>query len=239
MRRAAIRAAALAVLLAATPAFADQTGAEIALQDAAAQAVFLPDSDAMLAACPADIYASRRNPLREMFQNKQLHELDYCRDHADACAKACSADLDGAACVALANAMELASQPELDLPARRYHAFACALGRPGGCTNRGGGMRNVAVPGDPWWPKVATGQTEAAKQTCLYRSFLAACTGGDSWGCAMLGQAREFGEGVNASAGSARFHYAEACELAQDESFGACVFAREGLARLDQPPSTP
>lgn len=234
-----IRTALLAVLLAASAAMAEQIPSETALRAAATQAAALPDSDALLAACPADIYASRRNPLRDLFQDKQLHGWTYCRDNADACAKACRTDMDGGACLALATAMEIADRPEFELPARRYHAFACALGQAGGCTNRGGGMRNAPVPGDPWWPEAAIAPAEVAKENCLYHSFRTACTDGDSWGCAMLGQTLEFGEGTAPDAASAQLHYTQACALAGDEAFAACVFARKGLDRLAQPSVNP
>lgn len=233
------RATLLALLLATTPALAEQTEREIAAQNAlraaAAQATSLPDSDALLAACPADIYASRRNLLRDMFQSDAPHSHSYCHDHAAACAEACKTDLDGKACLALAHALEMAGLPDLELPARRYHALACALGQASGCTNRGGGMRNVPAVGDPWWPEPATVQQETAKSDCLYRSFQAACTAGDSWGCAMLGQAQALGEGTAPDAVAARQHYLEACNLAKDKGFAACVFAREALDSL--PPS--
>lgn len=218
---------------------AEQIPSETALRAAAAQAAELPDSDALLAACPADIYASRRNPLRDLLQDQQLQDWSYCRDNAAACAKACSTDLDSWACLALAIAMEIADKPAFELPARRYHAFACALGQAGGCTNRGGGMRNAPIPGDPWWPEAAITPTGVTKESCLYHSFRAACTGGDSWGCAMLGQALEFGEGTAPDATSAQLHYTEACALAGDEAFAACVFARKGLDRLVQSSARP
>ena len=132
--------------------------------------------------------------------------------------------------------MEQTGEPALDLPARRYHAYACALGQSGGCTNRGGGMRNGPVPGDPWW-KAST--PDAAKDACLYRSFQSSCAGLDSWGCAMLGQAQEYGEGTPANPAAARLSYRRACDLGQDKTFAACVFARAGLAPLAAQPDGP
>jgi TPR repeat protein len=68
------------------------------------------------------------------------------------------------------------------------------------------------------------------KNACQFRSFKIACRENDAWGCAMLGQSYQYGEGVTRSASMARSAFRKSCRLAPD--FEACSFARDGIREL-------
>lgn len=221
-----IRSEALALALGlcfAAPAFAQD------LDDAARRLLQDPGATPLLAACPADIWQTRAGWLEFLLPSSGW-KTGACADDPAACATACLERNHGEACISLGILMEADPLPENDLAARRAHALACALGQAGGCTNRGGGIRNVPLAGD-----ALSERPFHEIEDCLARTFTIACTAEDSWGCTMAGQAREYGEGVPKDAKAARALYAMACTLAGDPAFGACTFARNRLKAMDAP----
>lgn len=222
-----MKAFALALCLMAWPAQADQADDLRALLPGL-QA--MPGLDPLLDACPADIWATRPARMIDALLPDRTADHMACAADLTDCAAACLTGTDGNACLHLATTIEVAEASEdLNLTARRLHAFACAMGLPSGCTNRGGGLRNVPLPDDAL-SLAPFGQIEG----CLYRTFTIACNRGDSWGCSMLGQAEEWGEGTAANPGGARRAYEKACDLVDNPGFAACDFAREGLERLNR-----
>jgi hypothetical protein len=170
------------------------------------------------AACPADL--PRRRAASPA--NEALDETA-CAAVPAGCLAACEAG-DGRACFKLARVYQEGKAH----PSRvweRLFAAACAGGFAAGCTNRAAGVRNGGYEDDPF-RRVGAKRRDA----CLRRSFARACSGEDVWGCAMLGQSHEQGEGGRRSAAEARRAYEKACDLADDSP--ACTFARAGLARL-------
>ncbi|MCU0829031.1 MAG: SEL1-like repeat protein [Tabrizicola sp.] len=211
---------ALAVVLATTPAAAQDLASAVTRLEAALAA------DPIIASCPADIYRSRQVLLDRFLPKTDVGPED-CRSDPTACVTACLDTASGEACLAMAIMLEVDDTPHL-LPARHAHALACALGEAGGCTNRAAGIRNRPLPGD-----ALSLQPFHEKAPCLLESFTLACKGEDSWGCAMLGQAYHLGDGTPPDSVLARRHYQAACDLAApDMDFPACTFAREALATL-------
>jgi TPR repeat protein len=185
-------------------------------------------ADPILTTCPADLYQTRQTLLGQLFATSDI-DHDACRADPTACTTACLTDGSAEACLAFGLMLEIDDTPHL-LPARHAHALACAMGEAAGCTNRAAGIRNVPLPGD-----ALSLQPFDEKAPCLYRSFQAACGGDDSWGCAMLGQAQQYGEGTVADLALARAAYTRACDIAApDFDFPACSFARDALARLTE-----
>lgn len=219
-----IRAAVLAWLLAAAPAAAGGP-----LDGAAAVLDRAEGIDALMLACPADVFGERQSWWSGLFGAAAGLGLEACRDDPAGCARLCAADGSGETCFSLARLFETegGGGSATELLSRKAHALSCALGYPAGCTNRGGGIRNYPLPGDPW-----AQQPLAQVESCLLRSFDLACTEADSWGCAMLGQAHELGQGTLADPGLARDAYRRACALVDDPEFSSCAFSRRALATL-------
>jgi hypothetical protein len=214
-----IRALALACLIAGPVAAQDLQPALDRMRAAMA-------ADPILTVCPADLYQTR-----EMFLGRLLpvtHDThEACRTDPVGCIAACLDDSSAEACLAFGLMLEIDDTPHI-LPARHAHALACALGEPAGCTNRAAGIRNVPTAGD-----ALSRQPFDAKAPCLFRSFKVACDGDDSWGCAMLGQAHQYGEGTLVLPKLARAAYTRACDLAApDFGFPACTFARDAMTGL-------
>lgn len=228
-----MRRALAALLLLASPAGAEDPDQSARLLASLPLIATLRDGDALLAACPAAVFPKWLAP-------SSTASTASCSSDPQACARACIQRGDADSCFFLAHVFEESEIPALALPARRLHAAACALGQPAGCTNRGGGMRNVPLDGDPWWAEDAAGADPARKERCLYDSFQLACDKGDGWGCAMLGQALAEGEGIKPDASAARRARDKACRLGGGPDSAACHFAREGAAELpSDPPGAP
>jgi TPR repeat protein len=152
-------------------------------------------------------------------------EVEACEADPAYCHSACTQALSGEACFSLGRAMQ---DNEPETKGRHYEALftqACALGHAGGCTNRGGGIRNGGYEDDPF-----RAVDDAERESCLFRTFEVACGEEDAWGCAMLGQAYHRGEGVPADADSALRHYRQSCEISPD--FAACQFAEGGIYEI-------
>lgn len=222
-----VRLVLVMLLLAqAEPGFADAPQAT-ALADAVARVDGLAALEGPLQTCPADLYAAHMQRPSALKGSASALDEGACADDIDACARLCLTRNDGGACLELAIMIELADVPDQQLAARKLHARACALGQAGGCTNRGGAIRNVPLAGDPL--SLSSGPSHHA---CLFRTFEAACAGGDSWGCAMSGQTYALGEGVVADKAQAIALYQRACHLADDPDFAACVYARQSIEEI-------
>lgn len=68
-------------------------------------------------------------------------------------------------------------------------------------------------------------------QACLLRTFATACREDDAWGCTMLGQSYQYGEGTPVDLFMARRFYEKSCSMAED--FPACDFARQQMESLE------
>ena len=179
---------------------------------------------AVMALCPADAY-HRDAPFYADWVKPASRPDTECAAAPAACYRACLLDADPGACFGLARAFQQ-NEPAID---RRYtqamFAMACDAGMGAGCTNRAASLRNRPIKGD----REALGDA-TARQPCEHRSFAAACTQGDAWGCAMLGQTYQRGEGVEQSATQARRYFEKSCAI--NPHFASCEFAKAGLEEL-------
>ena len=179
-------------------------------------------------ACPADVFARERPFWRGLAEPRQPTERT-CALHPADCYGLCVGWANGPACFNLAQAFEhhsLDTPDELDR--QRFHALACAMGYPAGCTNRAAGIQNGQYRDDPFRTVPL-----ADKQACEYRSFLIDCDRRGAWGCAMLGQAYRNGEGVTLQPKRARAAFEVSCEISP--KFAACDFAKQQLEMMDHP----
>lgn len=220
-----ILSAGAACILALWSAVGSVNAQDTTQSDYSAAAALLsgaPEGDALLAACPADIYRSRMSLDQRLFMRSAYQTLSECEADFLACAQTCADDADPRACLHSAILIEQSRYDQFKLSARIGHALACAHGEPAGCTNRGGGIRNVAMYGDvlsllPWDDKVE----------CLARTFQSSCKADDAWGCVMSGQALAYGEGVPVDEGKALAAFDKTCALADDLTHDSCQFARD------------
>ena len=175
--------------------------------------------------CPAEIARTGR-PLWKSVWPGSDWSLKRCGEDLEACYRDCSGWSNEKACFALARVFEEAKPVVSPHLAQMLFAQACSLGSRGGCTNRASGIRNGRYEGDPML-SAAPGDLE----TCYYRTFSISCGDGDAWGCTMLGQSYQLGEGVVRSRAQARFHYLQSCSINPD--FPACDYARSRIRVLD------
>lgn len=218
----------------------DAPGEGSAVPDAAALAkagvrvAAVEGIDALFAACPADIWRSRRDAPSLLAPTRKVWTEKTCqRDFGD-CLTAC-VDRGGAvACRQVASAIEVHGLPDGN-PARRHaNALACALGYPSGCTNRDAEIRNSWIPEE----RLSSGEgRRAARDLCLFRTFEIVCAADDAWGCAMSGQSFRLGEGVATDADRAETQYRRACALhrgpeEERSEYAPCRFARRELATM-------
>lgn len=177
------------------------------------------------AVCPASI-AKKARPLWRIFWSSADWSIDQCGDDVDSCQQDCLTGQNENACFALARVLENAEPVASPHVAQMLFAQACAIGSRGGCTNRAAGIRNGQYEGDPMLAAPA-----GTLPGCYFDTFTISCSDGDAWGCAMLGQSYQFGEGVEKSDAEARRHYSRACEI--NANFPACDFAKSHLEGLD------
>ena len=174
--------------------------------------------------CPADLFEVDA-PFWLSTMDPPEIEQDECLKDPEQCLAGCLDGRSYEACSTMAMTLQ-ASLPEQK---SRYwemlFAEACATGSVGGCTNRAAGIRNGGYFDDPF---NELDETEA--MACVFRSFEVTCGEGDAWGCTMLGQSYQNGEGVDADTAAARRYYERSCEIAPD--FPACEMATEKLAVL-------
>lgn len=167
----------------------------------------------LLYLCPADVagrnVASRRDTPAD--------PEEACQRDPAACFDWCKAG-NAEACMNLAFALDVDKPAGSSNARKALYAAACALGDPGGCTNRASELRNS----DDFDP--LDHAAEPAKN-CEARTFRYACEHDDAWGCAMLGQALLNGEGAPADARQARAYFDKSCNI--DAEFEACKFAKK------------
>ena len=188
------------------------------------------DADTTLARvyapCPADVFRQEMPLLSRLLPEPRIKENEVCEGEPADCLAACVDRSDAASCFGLARTFQQNENRVAPRYAQMLFSMACALGRRGGCTNRAASIRNRNYPGDPF-----AEAPDAAKAVCEFRSFTTSCGPGDPWGCAMLGQAYELGEGTARDAGEARRLYRRTCDAAP--TFAACDFARDRLKEMD------
>lgn len=201
-----------------------------------------------LAQCPGDLYRSASTwtllsgRFRAAWFKQPKNHFDHCAQNPEACLAACTQDHNERACFQLGRVLQdhpdveaLEALPEGDpatqerdriaMGAEILFTEACVLGGGSGCTNRGAGIRNGNYrldPLRPWPPE--------KKQACQFKTFKAACQADDPWGCTMLGQSYQEGEGVAVDHGMALKQYDRSCQL--DPDFSACDMAKRKAERL-------
>lgn len=180
----------------------------------------------LFAACPADNFRRARAQEASGALRTSGSEAR-CAADPSACYAACLSG-SGSACFSLARAFQ---ENEATVPPRytqTLFATSCGFGYAAGCTNRASSIRNSLRDGDPF-----RNASKRVRDACQFRSFRIACRGNDAWGCAMLGQSYQYGEGVGVSAPLARGAFRKSCSLAP--GFEACSFSREGMSELARP----
>lgn len=178
-------------------------------------------------ACPGDIFRKEISLGRLLVGEDADVTADFCGQHPSECFSACSTKRSGEHCYRLALVFQDNQSVAQPRYAQMMFQMACALGKASGCTNRAAHLRNAADEGDP-----LTKLDEDARGKCEFLSFKVACDKNDNWGCAMLGQAYQNGEGVGKSAISARRSYEKSCRLNPD--LAACAFSRAALKAMRQ-----
>jgi hypothetical protein len=184
---------------------------------AAPSAAGVPDWLLPVDVCPADVIGARTIPT-EAFAGRCAGEL------LDGCLERCRAE-DVNACYAAALEAEEREAPDHPGPlAEALFLRACRLGFASGCTNVAARRFDPDAPG-------------AAKNRCATRSFEAACTHLDPWGCTMFAQSLVHGIGVARDVARARDVLPGGCRLGEDDD--ACKAAHELLAEIDGPAAYP
>jgi TPR repeat protein len=181
------------------------------------------EMSATYGACPADSFrrATAQTAAHLLAAKPTLAQ---CAADPESCHAACLGG-QGSACFALARAFQENEQVAPPYAAQKLFSMACSYGYGAGCTNRAANLRNNLSENDP-----LRALAKRAREACQFRTFRIACQESDAWGCAMLGQSYQYGEGVNRSPPRARGAFDKACRLAPD--FEACSFAKDGAARL-------
>ncbi len=171
--------------------------------------------------CPAEIANSARPLWRSLVPGEPL-DRGTCGEDIKACYRICMEDRNASACLALGYTLEAASPVVPQRWAQMLFAQACAAGSSGGCTNRAAGIRNGQYGGDP----LSDADVDDLRR-CFLRTFTLTCRDGDAWGCTMLGQSYQYGEGAPADMLMAKRFYEKSCSIAED--FPACDFARKQM----------
>ncbi len=179
---------------------------------------------AVFALCPADAY-ERDAPFYAADVKPDATPLGQCSAAPEACYRRCMDHAEPGECFGLARAFQVHGPAVERRYAQMMFAMACNTGMGAGCTNRAASLRNATVKGDT----ERFGHAKA-REPCEHRSFVVACTQGDAWGCAMLGQSYENGEGVALSITQARLYYERSCSI--DPDFASCAFATGKLAEI-------
>ena len=99
-------------------------------------------------ACPADIFKSK-STLFSLLGTDEWPDRDACEADLAYCRDACVHGKNGEACFNLARVLQDHGSPAADRHYEPLFTLACAMGKPSGCTNRGGGMRNGDYQSDP------------------------------------------------------------------------------------------
>ncbi|MBP1857376.1 TPR repeat protein [Rhizobium herbae] len=175
--------------------------------------------------CPAEIANAARPFWRELFPGEDISR-ESCGEDIKACYRTCMEEGSAAACLALGYTLQAASPVVSPLWSQMLFAQACAAGSSGGCTNRAAGIRNGQFSGDP----MLNAERDHLRG-CFLRTFTLTCNEDDPWGCTMLGQSYQYGEGAPADRGAAKRFYEKSCAISDD--FPACDFARNRLKELE------
>ena len=175
--------------------------------------------------CPAEIANTARPFWRVLFPGEDISR-ESCGEDIKACYRTCMEEGNAAACLALGYTLEAASPVISPLWSQMLFAQACAAGSSGGCTNRAAGIRNGQLDGDP----ILKAEPDELRG-CFLRTFALTCNEDDAWGCTMLGQAYQFGEGALPDVSAAKRFYEKSCAIS--ENFSACDFARDRLEELE------
>lgn len=174
--------------------------------------------------CPADIAGKARPLWRAIWSSREIDRAE-CDTDLEACYRSCMSDRNEEACFSLGLIMEAAVPAVSPHWGQALFAQACAGGSEGGCTNRGAGIRNGQYEGDPM-----LNTDVVSRQSCWFRTFAFSCAKDDAWGCTMLGQSYQFGEGTRPDAAEATRFYTKSCTINDD--FPACDFARSQIDSL-------
>ena len=202
-------------------------------KDDAERIVGLIDADerfqAIFNVCPAQHFRSHQSWKSRLGLVDNISAKE-CIQNAERCFDLCQSG-HGRACFRVARGLE--ELEDIDegsissLYKQKAFGFACAAGDHAGCTNRGAGLRNGRYEGDPmlsWDERVIA--------ECHYDLFHLGCKD-DAWGCAMLGQAYQYGQGVEKSIPKAVASYSRVCKLS-DQDHPSCRFARRRLDSIQE-----
>ncbi|EJN03883.1 sel1 repeat family protein [Phyllobacterium sp. YR531] len=177
-------------------------------------------------ACPADIWKTKMS-FWKPFTTRFGMNLNACRNDPKMCLRNCLGEQDSVACFSLAVVWEMNGESK-DYPNwQRLFALSCALGHPGGCTNRAASILSDTHESDPF-----PDPNEPETARCLFRSFQETCAARDAWGCAMHGASYQFGNGVQKNNALARRYYEQSCEI--DRDFAACYMGRDFMKKMDE-----
>jgi hypothetical protein len=174
------------------------------------------------ALCPGDQFNRRKGARTGDIPAASVTETA-CAANPENCWILCRERRSGKACFGLARVFQ--DHAEKEPYSQILFTMACAGGYGAGCTNRAAGVRNSDYRDDP-----IRAQPKQRREICQLRSFQKACTSGDAWGCAMLGEAYRLGEGAPGNAAKARASYNRSCALAPD--FSACEHAQDGIKAM-------
>lgn len=195
-----------------------------------AQKIFKdPQFSTYFNSCPAADFGKKRSSMTLIVNTLVgIDEMDmaFCQVAPEVCMLQCTTG-NGEACLELARAFESVRDKIGKVPGRMAFALACATGSSSGCTNRGAGMRNAPISGDPM-----SMLPDEEKYACTFSLFSTACTKNDPWGCSMLGEAYAEGEGTPVDLNLARKHFRAACELAPEDD--SCNYAKQLQVRFEK-----
>ena len=194
-----------------------------------ARLLAIPSAAGLVDQCPADIYKTEQSIWNRLTGSTAFETRASCRADFLTCLDACTENTDARACLHVGILLDQTDDDDLKLAARYSHALACAGGQRSGCTNRGGGIRNVRVEGDR-----LSLLTSDEKVSCLFDTFTLTCEAGDAWGCAMLGQAYHQGEGTAENTARAATLYARTCAMVSGPEISSCAFATRRLDQIGQ-----
>ena len=173
--------------------------------------------------CPADLMGTRfGQPQPEGYVSQKAH----CTENPTLCLADCQAG-DASMCFGLALVMSSVSDDlgSAETVKEMLYARSCALGSPGGCTNRAAGMRFYRAL-DP----ISDVKSKPDVQICAHRSFRRTCDADHGWGCAMHGQFLKDGIGTGVDVDAANRAFDQACEISPNTESGPCKYARQWQA---------
>lgn len=182
---------------------------------------------ALAKACPADVFARDLPWWRRLAGTADIPRAT-CAAKPKRCLDRCLRWANPEACFSLAQAIEEHDDVLEEYRKEALFTKACALGMGAGCTNRAAGIRNGAYEKDPF-----RSVAEPEREACLFRSFKVDCEQDGAWGCAMLGQAYQLGQGTEADLAKARAAFEKSCTI--DDDFAACDFAKDSIETMDKP----